>query len=71
MIMKMTSKIMMVVTINLNNQVGQHRVPDEGNQEGEREYFFPGAPLQQEYKICKKKKIALAAGPCWGRDGCD
>ena len=71
MIMKMTSKIMMVVTINLNNQVRQRCVPGKGDQEGEREYFFPGAPLQQEYKICKKKKIALAAGPCWGWDGCD
>ena len=52
MIMTMTSKIIMVVTINLNNQVGQHRVPGKGNEEGEREYFFPGAPLQrEEYKI--------------------
>ena len=71
MIMKMTSKIMMVVTINLNNQVGQRRVPGKGNQEGEREYFFPGAPLQPECKKRKKKMIALAAGPCWGWDGCN
>ena len=57
MIMMMTSKIIMVVMINLNNQVGQCRVPGKGNKEGEREYFFPGAPLQQEeYKIWKKRK---------------
>ena len=56
MIMTITSKIMMVVTINLNNQIGQRRVPGKGNQEGEREYFFPGAPLQREYKIWEKRK---------------
>ena len=56
MMMTMTSKIIMIVTINLNNQVGQRRVPGKGNQEGEREYFFPGAPLQREYKIWEKRK---------------
>ena len=57
MIMKMTSKIIMNVTVNLSNQVGQRRVPGKGNQEGEREYFFPGAPLQrEEYKIWEKRK---------------
>ena len=61
-----------LVTTNLNNQVGQCRVPGKGDQEGEREYFFPSAPLQRECKIGKKEKmIALAAGPCWGWDGCN
>ena len=27
--------------------------------------------MQPECKKRKKKMIALAAGPCWGRDGCD
>ena len=57
MMMTMTIKIIKAVTINLNNRVGQCRVPGKGNQEGEREYFFPGAPLQrEEYKIWEKRK---------------